>query len=155
MMHISLDAALLAAWYPTQFFSNFFSGCIHFYFSLPRFVKIAENFMLVINGKIILIHINTHTHTHIYIYGRCIYVKYLNYVLVTCSLLTLVTLSQLAIKLVYLDALCLSSGYKEVSVLLRHSTERVAKTDFNCPIFHQFLSIRSKMHNLLGLFNIS
>lgn len=41
-----------------------------FYFSIPRFLKIPWNFKLVINGKIILIHINTHT----YIYGRCIYV---------------------------------------------------------------------------------
>lgn len=76
------------------------------------------------------------------------------YVLVTFSLLTAVTLSQLAIKLVYLDAFCLSSDYKEVSVLLCHPTERLAKTDINCHIFDQFLSISSKMHNLLGLFNI-
>lgn len=35
------------------------------------------------------------------------------YLLVTLSLLTAVTLSQLVIKLVYLDALCLSSDYKK------------------------------------------
>lgn len=75
---------------------------MHFYFSIPRFLKIPGKLKLVINGKIILIHINT----HIYIYGRCIYVQYLTYVLVTFLLLTAVTLPLLAI--VYLDALCLS-----------------------------------------------
>lgn len=74
--------------------------------------------------------------------------------LVTFSLLTAVTLSHLAIKLVYQDAFCLSSDYKEVLVLLCHPTERVPKIDTNCHIFDQFLSISSKMHNLLGLFNI-
>lgn len=69
--------------------------------------------------------------------------------LVTFLLLTAVTLSLLAIKLVYLDALCLSSGYQEASVLFCHPTERVAKTNNNCHIFDQSLPISSKMHNLL------
>lgn len=120
---------------------------MHFYFSIPRFLKIPGKLKLVINGKIILIHINT----YIYIYGRCIYVQYLTYMLVTFLLLTAVTLSLLAI--VYLDALCLSSDYQDASVLFCHPTDRVAKTDNNCHIFDQSLSISSKMHNLLGLFN--
>lgn len=123
--------------------------CILFYFSIPRFLKIPGKFKVVINANTVVIHINTHIH----IYDRCIYVQYLIYVLVTCPLLTSVTLSQLAIKLVYLDTLCSSSDYKEVSVLFYYPTERVAKTD-NCHIFDQFLSISSKMHNLVGLFNL-
>lgn len=76
-----------------------------------------------------------------YIYGRRIYVQYINYVLVTFSILSSVTLSELAIKLVYLDALCLSSDYKEVSVLLCHSTERVAKTDIVLSLTGSFPSV--------------
>lgn len=120
--------------------------CIHFYFRVSRFLKIPGKFKWVINGKIILTNKN--------IYDRCIYALYFNCVLVTFSLLTAVTLSQLAIKLVYRDAFCLSSDYKEVLVLLCHPTERVPKIDTNCHIFDRFLSISSKIHNLLGLFNI-
>lgn len=41
------------------------------------------------------------------------------YVLVTFALLTAVTLSQLAVKLVYLDALCLSSHYRCTLLIFR------------------------------------
>lgn len=86
---------------------------------------------------------------HLCVYTYLCTVSY--YLLVTFTLLTTGIISY---QTCLPRCILLIFRLQQVFVLLCHPMERATKTDTNCHIPDQFLSTSSKMHKLLGLFNI-